>query len=572
LTKGEYRIISLAYPMAVRNPSALCESAFEFEKALMSRNIGGYLVELLAMNDIDTVFGIPGVHNLELYRGLTAAKLRHVLVRHEQGAGFAADGFARLSGRPAAAFVISGPGLTNIMTAVAQAYSDSVPLLVIASAPVRASFTKQWGVLHELYDQAAVAAGVFGIARSAASAEDVRDHLRLCLASFRTGRPRPAYLEIPLDLLAEPTTLEAEAFEGTALLPQASAEQIDAAVRVLEVAARPLIIAGGGARHAAAELQRLAETLDCPVVTTAAGKGVLAEKHPSNFGTSLPYPPVQRVIADADVVLAVGTELGETDMYFTTKLPIGGLLIRVDVDPVKLADQYSADVCVWSDAKSALRSIQNALASRMADAAAHSGWRTALGGAAKIRDEIAAHSDAKTRAQLSALRAIKAALPWDGVVFSDMTQIAYLGNYAYPVESPGQWFHPSGYGTLGFALPAALGAKISSPARAVIALAGDFGLQFTLSELMTAVEAGVSLPIVVWNNSALGQIRDDMVAAGIPQLGVIGKNPDFVGIAHACGAEGCRVHDPAALQESLRTALNRAGPTLIEVIASSFEK
>jgi 5-guanidino-2-oxopentanoate decarboxylase len=558
--------------MAVRNPSALCESAFEFEKALMSRNIGGYLVELLAMNDIDTVFGIPGVHNLELYRGLTAAKLRHVLVRHEQGAGFAADGFARLSGRPAAAFVISGPGLTNIMTAVAQAYSDSVPLLVIASAPVRASFTKQWGVLHELYDQAAVAAGVFGIARSAASAEDVRDHLRLCLASFRTGRPRPAYLEIPLDLLAEPTTLEAEAFEGTALLPQASVDQIDAAVRVLAVAARPLIIAGGGARHAAAELQRLAETLDCPVVTTAAGKGVLGENHPSNFGTSLPYRPIQRLIADADVVLAVGTELGETDMYFTTKLPIGGLLIRVDVDPVKLADQYSADVCVWSDAKSALHAIQNALASRRPDAAAHAAWRTALGGAEKIRDEIAAHLDSKTRAQLSALRAIKAALPWDGVVFSDMTQIAYLGNYAYPVESPGQWFHPSGYGTLGFALPAALGAKISSPARAVIALAGDFGLQFTLSELMTAVEAGVSLPIVVWNNSALGQIRDDMVAAGIPQLGVIGKNPDFVGIAHACGAEGCRVHDPAALQESLRTALNRAGPTLIEVIASSFEK
>ncbi len=178
----------------------------------MSRNIGGYLVELLAANDIDTVFGIPGVHNLELYRGLTSSSIRHVLVRHEQGAGFAADGYARLSGRPAAAFVISGPGLTNIMTAVAQAYSDSVPLLVVAAAPARASFTKQWGVLHELFDQAAVAAGVFGMARSARSAEDVRDHLRLCLASFRAGRPRPAYLEIPLDLLAEPTSLEAHRF------------------------------------------------------------------------------------------------------------------------------------------------------------------------------------------------------------------------------------------------------------------------------------------------------------------------------------------------------------------------
>jgi len=538
----------------------------------MSRNIGAYLVELLAANDIDTVFGIPGVHNLELYRGLTSANLRHVLVRHEQGAGFAADGFARLSGRPAAAFVISGPGLTNIMTAVAQAYSDSVPLLVVAAAPVRASFTKQWGVLHELYDQAALAAGVFGIARSAHSAEDVREHLRLCLASFRSGRPRPAYLEIPLDVLAGTTTLEARRFEGTPLLPQGSTEQIEAAARLLSQAARPLIIAGGGARCAAAELRRLVEYLDCPLVTTAAGKGLLPESHPSNFGTSLPYPPIQRLIFDADVVLAVGTELGETDMYFTTKLPLGGLLIRVDVDPVKLADQYGADVCVWSDAGGALHAINKALASRDQGAAASTGWRAALGGPAKFHAEIERSLDSKTRAQWSALRAIKTALPWDGVVFSDMTQIAYFGNYAYPVDNPGQWFHPSGYGTLGFALPAAIGAKISMPARAVIALAGDFGLQFTLLELMTAVEAGLSLPIVVWNNSALGQIRDDMVAAHIPELGVIARNPDFVALAKACGAESYRVHDPAALTEAIRTALNHEGPTLIEVIASSFEK
>jgi thiamine pyrophosphate-dependent acetolactate synthase large subunit-like protein len=179
--------------------------------------------------------------------------------------------------------------------------------------------------------------------------------------------------------------------------------------------------------------------------------------------------------------------------------------------------------------------------------------------------------DSKTRAMGSALHAIKAALPEDGVVFSDMTQIAYWGNYAYPVDKPGQWFHPSGYGTLGFALPAALGAKISSPSRSVIALAGDFGLQFTVTELMTAVEEGLSLPIVVWNNSALGQIRDDMVAAHIPQLGVIARNPDFVALARAFGAQGCRVHDAAALTAAIRTALGQGGPTLIEVVAPSFD-
>jgi 5-guanidino-2-oxopentanoate decarboxylase len=529
----------------------------------MSRSIGCYLVELLAANGIDTVFGIPGVHNLELYRGLAAAKLRHVLVRHEQGAGFAADGYARLSGRPAAAFTISGPGFTNILTAVAQAYSDSVPLLVVASTPARASHGKQWGVLHELNDQWALAAGVFGVARAAADAADVRDHLRVCLASLRTGRRRPAYLEIPLDVLAQRTSLPASRFPDVVPRPEAANEEIEAAVRLLSVAARPLIIAGGGARHAAAELHRLVDTLDCPLVTTTAGKGVLADRHRANLGASLPYAPTQKLVADADVVLAVGTELAETDIYTGFKLALSGLLIRIDIDPAKLADQYGADLPVWGDARRAVHAIQERLTRR-------SGWLTQLGGTAAVRAEIDGGFDPATGAARRALQAIRAALPWDGVVFSDMTQIAYTGNYAFPIEGPGQWFHPSGYGTLGFALPAALGAKISSPARAVLALAGDFGAQFTLNELMTAVEERVSLPIVVWNNSALGQIRDDMQACDIPLTGVIARNPDFQALARACAAAAVRVNDARALSEAVRGGLNRAGPTLIEAWAPDF--
>jgi 5-guanidino-2-oxopentanoate decarboxylase len=551
----------LTFHSAACHPSA--DFPTVFKKAHMSRSIGSYLVELLVANGIDTVFGIPGVHNLELYRGLATANLRHVLVRHEQGAGFAADGYARLSGRAAAAFTISGPGLTNILTSVAQAYSDSVPLLVVATTPVRASLGKQWGVLHELHNQWALAAGVFGVARAAASALDVRDHLRICLASLRAGRPRPAYLEIPLDVLAEPTTLPADRFADAAPLPQAPVEQIEAAIRLLSLAARPIIVAGGGARRAGPELQRLVDSLDCPLVTTAAGKGLLVQDHPANIGTALPYLGVQKLLADADVVLAVGTELGETDIYSATKLALGGRLIRVDIDPHKLADHYAADVPVWGDARLCLQAINQGLSAR-------SGWRTKTGGAAGLRSEIAGAFDSKARAQLVALDAIRAALPPDGVVFSDMTQIAYFGNYAFRTDAPGQWFHPSGYGTLGFALPAALGAKISSPARAVLALAGDFGLQFTLGELMTAVEAALPLPLVVWNNSALGQIRDDMIAASIPLTGVIARNPDFVALARACGAAAIRARNAPALTEAIRAALDYPGPTLIEVVASDF--
>ena len=534
----------------------------------MSRSIGRYIVELLAANGIDTVFGIPGVHNLELYRGIAASNVRHVLVRHEQGAGFAADGYARLSGRPAAAFTISGPGLTNILTSVAQAYSDSIPLLVVATTPVRSSLGKQWGVLHELRNQWALASGVFGVARAASSAEDIRDHLRTCMASLCVGRPRPAYLEIPLDVLSELTSLPAARFPDAAALPQAPAPQIDAAVRLLADAAQPVIIAGGGARASGPELRRLVETLDCALVTTAAGKGLLPHDHASNLGTSLHHPAIQSLVSDADVVLAVGTELGETDFYTALRLELRGRLIRIDVDPDKLADQYGAEVPIWADARSALLAIHRGLAAR---AGTRSGFGN-RGGAAALHAEIARSFDSKARGQLRALDAIRSALPQDGVVFTDMTQIAYFGNYAFPVDAPRRWFHPSGYGTLGFALPAALGAKIASPMRPVIALAGDFGLQFTLGELMTAVEAGVSLPLIVWNNSALGQIRDDMIAAGIPPTGVVARNPDFLALARSCGAAAVRAGTAAALTQAVRGALDVDGPTLIEAVAEDFER
>src|SRR5579885_943223 len=316
--------------------------------------VGRYVIELLAANGIDTVFGIPGVHTLELYRGLALAGMRHILVRHEQNAGFAADGYARVTGRPAAAFVISGPGVTNALTAMAQAYSDSVPLIVVASAPVRASLGKGWGVLHEVPDQLALGAGVAGLARHASSAEDARDHLRAMFASFHAGRARPAYLQIPLDLLAEPTDLKAERFVFPGDRPRPAQEAIDQASAALAAAKRPLIIAGGGARGAADALLRLVEALDGYLVVTTAGKGLLPESHPANLGASLQFRDTQELVAAADVIVAVGTELSETDFYTGTRLARAGRLIRIDLDPAKLSDHYGAEFPLWGDARASL--------------------------------------------------------------------------------------------------------------------------------------------------------------------------------------------------------------------------
>jgi 5-guanidino-2-oxopentanoate decarboxylase len=527
------------------------------------RTVGRYVVETLAANGIDTAFGIPGVHNIELYRGLKSARLRHVLARHEQNAAFAADGFARVSGRVAAVLVISGPGLTNALTALAQAASDSVPLLLIASTPVRASLGRHWGVLHELPDQRAVAAGAAGLALHADCAEQVRAHLRSAFAFLHGGRPRPAYLGIPLDLLAETTALEPERFAppSAALAPDPAA--IEAARALLGAAQRPLFIAGGGARHAGAALTGLLEAHDAYLVTTVAAKGVVPDSHPGNLGASLPYRATQELIAAADVVLAVGTELAETDVYTTTRLDVPGRLIRIDIDAAQLAQRRPADLGIHADSRDALEALARGVGARR-------GWRSTAGPAAGKRQRLEAQIAERQRAALAAVRALRAAVPPDGVVFSDMTQIAYTGNYAFAADRPGTWFHPSGYGTLGFALPAAIGAKLAQPERAVMALAGDFGVQFTLQELVTAVELQLPLPVVVWNNQALAQIRDDMRDAGIEPVAVTGRNPDFVGVAAACGARGLKVSGADALTGELRAAFQARGPTLLEVRDTDF--
>jgi 5-guanidino-2-oxopentanoate decarboxylase len=528
-----------------------------------SWTVGRYVVETLAANGITTVFGIPGVHNLELYRGLELARVRHVLVRHEQNAGFAADGYARVSGHPAAAFVISGPGLSNALTALAQAYSDSVPLLVVASAPIRASLGRGWGVLHELADQRALAAAATGFAGSARSDREVREQLATAFAVLRAARPRPAYLDIPLDLLAEPTELRPEPFTRAAVATPPTGERLREVRALLQQAQRPLFIAGGGARAAGAALRQLVEATDSYLVTSVAAKGVIAESHPASLGASLPYATTQELIAAADLVIAAGSELSETDVYTTTRLPLNGRLVRIDVDPRKLGDHYDASVRVQADAALTLEILARDLPARR-------GWRSAAGDGARHRALIEAQLPRSAHPMRAALAAVRAALPADGVVFTDMTQIAYLGNFAFSAERPGLWFHPSGYGALGFALPAALGAAIAQPERPVVALAGDFGVQFTLQELMTAVELDLTVPVIVWNNGALGQIRDDMQAAGIAPIGVVARNPDFVALADACGAAGARVHSPAQLEEALRAALKRPGPTLLEAVATDF--
>ncbi|MGE0007269.1 MAG: 5-guanidino-2-oxopentanoate decarboxylase [Parvibaculaceae bacterium] len=520
---------------------------------------GEALVGLLESYGTDTIFGIPGVHNVEMYRALPRSKIKHVLVRHEQGAGFMADGYARASGKPGVCFTITGPGLTNIMTPLGQAWSDSSPVLCISSALDIADGAQGRGRLHEMRDQLGAARTVTNLAMRAYTPQDVRDGVARAFSAFASLRPRPAYLELPLDLLKVPAG-KGWTMRKTPSLPQAPAEQLDQAAALLGRAKSPLILLGGGALGAGRAALAIAEKLGAPIITTTAGKGAVPETHPLCFGYRLAQLSGQKRLREADVVLAAGTELSETDFWDSGFILDHGL-IRIDLDPMTLARPHAADIAILADAAQALGAI-----ARILPATDQPARRKAVETAvAAARAGEAARDDDLRKVLRRVLAVIRDALPPETVIASDMTQIAYAANEIFPVFEPRSWLHPVGFGTLGFALPAGIGAKFGCPDKPVAVMIGDYGIQYTINELGTAAEHKLPLVVLMWNNDALGQIRDDMVSKGIQPNAVTLVNPDFQALAKAyrCAAE--KPDSLKGLSGAIARALKADRPTLIEM-------
>jgi 5-guanidino-2-oxopentanoate decarboxylase len=520
---------------------------------MSERTIGEALVELLEAYGVETIFGIPGVHNVEMYRALPRSRINHILTRHEQGAGFMADGYARATGKPGVCFTITGPGLTNILTPLGQAWSDSSPILVISSALDVVDSAQGRGRLHEMINQHAAASAVTAHASRAYTAEDVQDAVAKNFARFASSRPRPAYLEIPLDLFTKPA---GDGWQAQSLpeKPHASAQQISQAVAMLKAAKRPFIILGGGALGAGESAVKIASAVGAPILTTTAGKGVVPAEHENLWGYALSDPAVQEKLQQSDCILAVGTELSETD-FWNGSYRISVPMIRIDLDPEVLARPHRAALPILADASHALHSTA-----------------ASFEGKGAIRETRNTVDDDELRLQLSkVLRVIRESLPIETVIASDMTQIAYAANEVFPVSKPRTWLHPVGFGTLGFALPAAIGAKFGVGETSVAALIGDYGLQYTLNELGTAVEHKLPIPILLWNNTALGQIRDDMVRKGIQPNAVTLRNPDFMMLAKAYGARAEKPDSLQSLGKAIRAALLADGPTLIEMTPATVK-
>ena len=535
---------------------------------------GEVLVKLLEDYGVEQVFGIPGVHTVELYRGLARSSINHVTPRHEQGAGFMADGYARTSGKPGVCFIITGPGMTNITTAMGQAYADSIPMLVISSVQTRSQLGGGRGKLHELPNQSALVGGVAAFSHTLMSAAELPGVLARAFALFQAGRPRPVHIEIPLDVLVE----EADELLASVPVHIDRAGAAPAAVRrmteLLAGAQRPLILAGGGAIDAAAELTELAELLDAPVALTINAKGMLPSSHPLLIGSTQSLVATRALVADADVVLAIGTELAETDydVTFAGGFEIPGKLLRIDIDADQTVRNYPPHVALVADSRNAAQALLGAL-SQQALAERRNDWGQVR--AARLRDELAATWDAPTLAQTRFLETVLHELP-DAVFVGDSTQPVYTGNLTFNPERPRRWFNSStGYGTLGYALPAAIGAwlggGIEGGARPpVVCLIGDGGLQFTLPELASAVEAHTPVIVLLWNNQGYEEIKKYMVNRAIEPVGVDIYTPDFIGVAKALGCAAEAISTVEQLRGALRAATDRQGPTLIEIDQSQW--
>lgn len=521
---------------------------------------GEVLPKLLEAYGIDTVFGIPGVHTVELYRGLPATGLRHITPRHEQGAGFMADGYARTAGKPAACFIISGPGMTNIATAMGQAYADSIPMLVISSVNNSHELGLGEGRLHELPDQRALVRGVSVFSHSVLRPAELPAVLARAFAVFDSARPGPVHIELPLDVITASGDALSCVAHKTRSRPGPDPDAIAAAAELLKTAKSPFVVLGGGTQDAAPIARELVDHLGAMTAVTINAKGVLSPNHPLSVGCTLPERPVLDALQAADVVLAIGTELSETDtLLFTSQLKLTGKVIRIDIEAEQLTRNALPDVGICSDAGLAMRALIDALDAPVTD---QTEVRNRI---AAMRVELAGLLLPAYRIHHRFLDAVADALP-GVIVVGDSTQPVYGGNLSYEPAGPRSYFNSStGYGTLGYGLPAALGAKLACPDRPVIALIGDGGIQFTIGELATAVELALPVPIVIWNNQGYGEIKHYMTTRGIPEIGVDIYTPDFLTIGRGFGCEAVRVSGYEHLRNALRKADSADGPTILEI-------
>jgi thiamine pyrophosphate-dependent acetolactate synthase large subunit-like protein len=502
----------------------------------MSSPSGGILTgaraAVAALEDagVSVAFGLPGVHNLPLWRELNGSPIRLVGVRHEQTAGYAADGYTRASGRLGVALTTTGPGAANTLAAVGEAWASRQPVLVIATdIPSTARRHGVWrGVLHEVTDQAAMFMPVVKEAIRVRSVDEIGPAVARGARTALEAPSRPVYVEIPTDLLNAEAGEPAPESSAPAGAARPDPHQLARAAALLERARRPLVWAGGGALQSGAgeAVARLAERLVAPVILTYSASGLLPRGHPCLVEAPPHVPEVGTLWDEADVVVGIGSDF-DAMMTQGWKMPQPPHLVAINVDPTDASKNYRPDVVVEADAARAAAALADQLGERGGlDSLERRLKALSLG----VRERLASEEPEAT----GFLDAIERALPDDAIVVCDMCIPGYwLGGF-HRTPAPRKLSYPLGWGTLGCAFPQGLGAALAGTGPAV-SISGDGGFLYACGELAAAKQENIPLTAVIVDDGGYGMIRFDQDLHGDPREGVDLTNPDFVALAASFG-------------------------------------
>lgn len=518
-------------------------------QTVKARTGGGLVAETLESLGAEVAFGVPGIHALAIWDGLRTSSIRAIGLRTELSAGFAADGYARTSGRPAPLLLSTGPGALISLASLMEAASAHVPVVAIASQIPSDLIGAGRGFLHELPDQKASFEPVVKWAARAESAEEIPELLAEAWRRALTAPSGPVFLEVPVDVLAGETDAPVgELDAGPVLPPLPSVEEV---ARLLADAAAPVVWAGGGVLRSGGwrELRAVAERLGAPVATTYMGKSAFPEDDPLALGTALDEPALRELLGSADVLLAVGTELGaETTGQY--ELRLSGRLIQVDADPRRIGVTYDA-LGLVGDAKAVL----GALAERLPGPPREDGPARV----AAVRQQVA---EQRREPELDLLRTVRGALPRDAVTAWDMTILAYWAAAHFPTYEPRTFLYPLGSGTLGYAWPAALGASLAAPGRRVLAVAGDGGFNYGIAELAAARQYGLDAKLLLVDDGGYGILREYQRDQFGETTSVDLDEPDFRALVEAYGLPVVSAGSEE-LGEALAAAFAEDGPAVV---------
>jgi acetolactate synthase-1/2/3 large subunit len=530
---------------------------------LEKNTLGEILIKVLEQYDVEFIFGIPGVHTVELYRNIVKSKIRHITARHEQSVGFMADGYARISGKPGVCFVITGPGVTNILTAMAQARSDSIPMLVISGVNDLTKNNKKRAPLHELPDQAKLIKQVAIASYTVKKSKNIVKVLHKAFLKMTLGRPGPVHIQIPIEVMTKSLPMIQVIKPLGYQFSKNGPLETQQASSIINSSSNPCIILGGGARNAKEVLSRFSETLEAPTFSTVNARDLLGH-HSLHIPASPSLKAVRDLLRGADLVIALGTEMGQTDydMYEDGLFPNLKNLIRVDIDKNQLKQSPVGAVNLRGDVKEFCESILQTITPKK-----NGNIKEVI----KIYKKSIQHELPPQYAPCQLLiSTIIKTLP-DAILVGDSTQPTYSGNLYCEISEKNRWFNSAtGFGTLGYAPPAAIGASLACPEKPVICIVGDGGLQFSIAEFGTARDELVPILFLVWNNREYKEIRTYMQSQGINPIGISPIPPKLELIAQAYGMEFRNVTSSTELSDLLTEFQNTPIPLIVEVIESKF--